>query len=58
MNSFQAELIALVYRHNQRLSLNQIEFVLLRLLELVRAAKDDRTVINKLVDEAAKNPIS
>ncbi|NJL23673.1 MAG: hypothetical protein HC895_27380 [Leptolyngbyaceae cyanobacterium SM1_3_5] len=58
MNSFQAELIGLVYQHNQRLSLDQIEIVLLRSLELVRAAKDDRTIMSKAVDEAAKNPIS
>ncbi|MBD2090383.1 hypothetical protein H6F67_11005 [Microcoleus sp. FACHB-1515] len=58
MNSFQAELIGLVYRHNNRLSLEQIEIVLLRLLELVRAAKDNRTKVSKAVDEAAKNPIS
>lgn len=58
MNSFQTELIALVYQHNERLSLDQIEEVLLRLLELVRSAKDNRTTINKAVDDAAKNPIS
>ena len=58
MNSFQVDLISLLYQHDQRLSLDQIEIVLLRSLELVRAAKDDRTIINKAVDEAAKNPIS
>ena len=58
MNSFKAELIDLIYRQADRLSLDEIELVLLRSLELVRMAKEDRTTISKAVDEAAKNPIS
>ncbi|NEQ26412.1 MAG: hypothetical protein F6K28_46755 [Microcoleus sp. SIO2G3] len=58
MNSFKFEVISLIYRHNKRLSLDQIEIVLLRLLELVRAAKADRTSMSQAIDEAAKNPIS